>query len=147
VIAFDVNLLVYAHRADEAFHSQARRWVETLVSGAEPFALSSLVAAGFVRVVTNRRVFPTPTPIDLALAEIDALVARRGCRFISPGPEHWRILSKLCRDARATGKLVADAQHAAVAIENGCEWATCDADFNRFEPLGLRWRQVVFGTT
>jgi predicted nucleic acid-binding protein len=45
--------------------------------------------------------------------------------------------------ADATGKLVADAQHAAVAIENGCTLASRDGDFARFEGAGLRWTHLV----
>jgi predicted nucleic acid-binding protein len=36
---------------------------------------------------------------------------------------------------------VADAVHAAVAIENGCEWVTADTDFSRFVPP-LRWMRL-----
>jgi hypothetical protein len=39
------------------------------------------------------------------------------------------------------GKLIADAAHAALAIETGCEWITADTDFARFAPL-LRWRHL-----
>jgi predicted nucleic acid-binding protein len=35
-----------------------------------------------------------------------------------------------------TGKLVADTQHAALAIAAGATWVTRDADFKRFEPAG-----------
>ncbi|MGB0679079.1 MAG: PIN domain-containing protein [Polyangiales bacterium] len=38
---------------------------------------------------------------------------------------------------QARGKLIADAYHAALAIEHGCEWATVDGDFARFPHL--RW--------
>lgn len=57
--------------------------------------------------------------------------------MIRPGPRHWQILLSLCRAANATDKLVADAFHAATALEHGCEWVTADADFGRF--AGLRW--------
>ncbi|MYF03810.1 MAG: type II toxin-antitoxin system VapC family toxin, partial [Holophagales bacterium] len=46
-------------------------------------------------------------------------------------------LERLCRQADARGKLVADAQHAAVAMEHGCTIVSTDADFDRF--AGLRW--------
>ena len=36
------------------------------------------------------------------------------------------------------GKLVADAQHAAVALEHGCTLVTRDADFEVFRSTGLR---------
>ena len=110
--------------------------------GAAPFALSPLVAVGFIRIVTNRKIYATPTPLSVALAAIDALVAQPACRLLTIGPDHWRAVSELCRGTSATGKLVADAQHAAVAIEHGCTWVTRDRDFSRFAPHGLRWRHL-----
>jgi hypothetical protein len=38
---------------------------------------------------------------------------------------------------------VADAQHAAVAIAEGCTWVTRDRDFTRFARHGLRWEHLV----
>lgn len=49
---------------------------------------------------------------------------------------------QLCMETGAAGKRIADAQHAVVAIENGCAWATRDRDFTAFEPLGLRLELV-----
>jgi predicted nucleic acid-binding protein len=37
------------------------------------------------------------------------------------------------------GPLVADAWYAALAIEHGCAWITCDRDFARFPALD--WRE------
>jgi predicted nucleic acid-binding protein len=54
---------------------------------------------------------------------------------------HWEIFARLCRNAGATGNLVPDAYLAALAIEHGCEFVTCDKDFARFE--GLRWRSPL----
>lgn len=139
----DVNILVYAHRADEACHELYRAWLETLVSAQSPFALSLLVAAAFVRIVTNRRIYADFTPLPIALGVVDALVARPYCRMVGPGPDHWVHFAGLCREADATGKLVADAQHAAVAIENGCTLVSRDGDFGRFEGAGLRWTHLV----
>ncbi|MEO8605110.1 MAG: type II toxin-antitoxin system VapC family toxin [bacterium] len=140
----DVNVLVYAHRQDEAVHEGARSWVDAAVNGSEPFALSMLVTTGFVRVVTNPRIYPQPTPIGLALATIDAMLSRPNCRICRPGTRHWELFSRLCRDTQASGKLVADAQHAAIAIEHGCEWVSRDGDFERFERSGLRWTHLRF---
>ncbi len=136
----DVNVLVYAHRADEATHATYRTWLDSVAAGPAPFALSPLVATGFVRIVTNRKIYPVPTPLSVALAAIDALVAQPACRLLTIGPDHWRTVSELCRRTSATGKLVADAQHAAVAVEHGCTWVTRDRDFSKFAPHGLRIR-------
>jgi hypothetical protein len=102
-----------------------------------------LVAVGFVRVVTNPRIFAEPTPLSTALSVIEGLVERPGCRVIGPGQGHLERVATLCRAASATGKLVADAQHAAVAMEHACTWVSRDDDFARFEPHGLRFEHLV----
>lgn len=117
--------------------------MENLVSARSPFALSILVAAAFVRIVTNRRIFADMTPLPIALGVIDALVARPNCRLVGPGPDHWTRFSTLCRETDVKGKLISDAQHAAVAIENGCTLVSRDGDFARFESAGLRWTHLV----
>lgn len=139
----DVNVLVYAHRDDEEVHDAYADWLKRLVDGAEPFSLSVLVAVGFVRVVTNQRIYKDPTPLPVALAAIDQLVSHHGCRIATPGPSHLRIFARLCRSVDARGPMVADAQHAALAIAEGCTWVTRDRDFGRFEPAGLRWEHLV----
>lgn len=138
----DVNVLVYAHRRDQPQHEHARGWIEEHLSRAEPLALSTLVAVAFVRIVTSGRIFNVPTSTSLAVSAIDAIVERDLCRLLPPGPNHWQLVSHLCRTSRATGKQVADAQHAALAIEHGCEWVTYDDDFAVFEGEGLRWRRL-----
>lgn len=139
----DVNVLVYAHRSDEAAYAPYRRWLEGVVNGKEPFALSVLVAVGFVRIVTNRRIYAAPTPLSTALATVDALASHPRCRWMAPDASHWEGVAALCRAVSATGKLVADAQHAALAIATGCTWVTRDQDFARFATHGLRWQHLV----
>jgi toxin-antitoxin system PIN domain toxin len=134
----DVNVLVYAHREETPVHNRYAAWLKRLADGAEPFALSELVLHGFVRVATNRRIFDPPSTSTQVFRFIDALLERPGCCMIRPGQDHWAIFRQLCADGELKGNLVADAAHAAVAIESGCEWVTADTDFARFAPL-LRW--------
>jgi toxin-antitoxin system PIN domain toxin len=145
MLAPDVNVLVYAHRSDEAVHEPYREWLEALVNQPVPFGLSWLVLGGFVRIVTNRRIYSEPTPLPAALAIIESLLDRPNCRPLAPTAEHWAHFSALCRATKAAGKLVADAQHAAVAIEHGCTWVSRDGDFARFAPHGLLWKHLVLG--
>ena len=138
----DVNVLVYAHRRDSIeSHVQYAEWLSGLATGPEPFALSVPVLSGLVRVVTNSRVFSPPSSLDDVFAFIAELVERPTARVVGPGPHHMAIFERLCRDARATGKLVADAQHAAIAIEHGCTMVSTDSDFDRFP--GLRWQHPL----
>jgi toxin-antitoxin system PIN domain toxin len=139
----DVNILIYAHREDEKCHEAYAMWLKALVDGVEPFALSVLVAVGFVRIVTNRRIYEDPTPLPVALAFVEQLTSHPRCRTAIPSEPHLGEVIRLCRAASATGKLVADAQHAALAISQGCTWVTRDRDFAQFEPHGLRWEHLV----
>jgi toxin-antitoxin system PIN domain toxin len=137
----DVNVLVYAHYKNAIEHDRYREWLTDLTKRQEPFALSELVLHGFLRVVTNQRVFGEASTMASALEFIQALRSQPGCHLVRPGPVHWEIFRELCVRANAKGPLVADAVHAAVAIEHGCEWVTNDTDFARFAPR-LRWRLI-----
>lgn len=137
MLAPDVNVLVYAHRAESPDHMRYAEWLTELAQGPEPFGLSDLVSSGFVRIVTNPRIWRPATEPAQALAFIDHLRRRRAFRLLAPGSATWTIFSGLVAAGGAQGKLVADAYVAALAIENGCTLATCDGDFARF--AGLRW--------
>jgi hypothetical protein len=141
MISPDVMVLVYAHRADVPEHSDYEHWLEGVARSPEPFALSELVLSAFLRIVTHRKVFADPTPLSVAMRFLDGLLALPTCRPVRPGPRHWQIFVSLCQQSRAHGKLVADAYHAALAIEHGCEWLSVDPDFGRFP--GLRWRHPL----
>ena len=134
----NVNVLIYWHFVDSTpNHPEYADWLTRLATGPEPFALSVLVLAGFVRIATNPRIFDRPSTTDTAFSFVSSLVERPTARIVGPGPDHLPIFEQLCRDSAATGKLVADAQHAAVAIEHGCTMVTTDADFSRFPDV--RW--------
>ena len=141
----DVNILLYAHRSEERVHTAYRDWLEQAVSAQTPFYLALPVAMGFVRIATNRRVYPVPTPTGVALAVIDALRARDNCRLVGSGPRTWELAADLCRTTSAAGKHVADAWLAALAIEHSCEFVTRDGDFARYAASGLRWSRLELG--
>ena len=137
----DVNVLVYAHRVEDPKHSEYAAWLKRVIDGPEPFALSVLVAVGFVRLVTMPAA-GGPTPVSMALAFLDELLGQPACRTVIPGTGHLNEVARLCRAVGTTGNMVADAQHAAIAIANGCTWVTADRDFARFAPHGLRWEHL-----
>jgi uncharacterized protein len=137
----DVNILIYAHREETPVHDRYGSWLTGLAEGPAPFALSELVLHGFVRVATNRKIFDPPSTTTQVFRFLDALLERPGCCVIRPGLDHWGIFRRLCAAGELKGNLVADAAHAAVAIESGCEWVTADTDFARFAP-SLRWMHL-----
>jgi uncharacterized protein len=137
----DVNVLIYAHRRESPEHERYAEWLTRLAEGPEPFALSELGASAFVRIVTNSRIWDEATSTEGALEFIERLRQRSNARLLTHGVASWDIFAQLCVAGRARGKLVADAYHAALAIEHGCELVTTDSDFARFP--GLRYRHPL----
>ena len=137
MILVDVNVLVYAFRADADRHQEYRRWLLAALNGTSVFGMSEQVLSAVVRLTTHSRVFRAPSTVAQAFAYTDALRAHPLCRLIRPGERHWAVFRSLCMQANAKGNLVADAWYAALAIESGCTWITTDRDYARFP--GLIW--------
>ncbi|MEP6560026.1 MAG: type II toxin-antitoxin system VapC family toxin [Nakamurella sp.] len=133
----DVNVLVGAFRSDAHEHHRLAEWLEDAVAAPELLALTDAVLGGTLRVLTHPRVFATPTPLTMALDQVGSLQSSDGVARIAPGARHWELFRRLCTEGNGRGNLVADAQHAAVAIEHNGLWVTLDRDFARFP--GLRW--------
>lgn len=133
--AFDVNVLVYAHRADSPHHDACRRFVEGETTGPSLFGVPALALSGFLRVTTHPRVFTTPSSLRDALDFVEALTARANCMIMHPGPRHWGVFVDLLLQSHGRGNLVPDAYLAAMAIETGSDWVTTDRGFARFPGL------------
>jgi uncharacterized protein len=141
MILCDVNVLVYAHRAEATDHERYAAWLDETLDSDEAYGVSELVLSGFLRIVTHPRITRTPSGVEAALSFADELRQQPNAVTLSPGPRHWDIFARLCRDAGATGNLVPDAYIAALAIEHGAEVISADRDFARFD--GLRWRHPL----
>lgn len=137
----DVNILLYAHKEELPQHETCAAWLEQVVAGERPFAVTDFVLSGFLRIATNARLFEPPSTFEVALAFTDALKEQPNCLVLAPGARHWSIFTDLCRRTQATGNLVPDAYLAALAIETGSELVSADRDFKRFP--GLRWHNPL----
>jgi uncharacterized protein len=134
----DVNVLLYAFRNDYLQHASHRDWLQALLEGDAIYGMSPQVLGSVVRIATNPRIHPQPARLNKALEFARILLGQPHCHAVVPGPRHWEIFARLCREAHVYGDLVQDAWFAALAIESGCEWITHDRDYARFP--GLRWR-------
>lgn len=141
MLLIDVNILVNAHREGQTKHKEFQVWLEKTVASGQVFSIPSLVRSAFLRIVTNSRIYPVPTPLEEALSALENLQSQPNFLEVNPGDRHWKIFTDLCRRAEAKGNLVADAYLAALAIESGGEWVTADRDYARFP--GLKWRHPL----
>jgi toxin-antitoxin system PIN domain toxin len=131
----DVNVLIYAFRADLPQHARCRRWLESVIARDASFGLSSMALSAVVRITTNARVFRQPSTLDEAFGYCADLLGQPHCQLVEPGDRHWQIFRRLCVESETRGARVSDAWFAALAIEAGCEWITLDRDFARFPDL------------
>ncbi|MCV7379821.1 VapC toxin family PIN domain ribonuclease [Mycobacterium alsense] len=138
MLLLDVNVCVYAIRQDSVDHAAYYEWVHGALAADEPVGISELVLSSVIRLLTNHRVFRQPSSTAQALDACRALRSAPAAVALRPGPRHWDIFDSLCTKVGAKGNTVADAYHAALAIENGATWITNDRGFGRFP--GLRWR-------
>jgi uncharacterized protein len=141
VILPDVNVLLQAFRPDTNHHDLCRTWLEGIVNGDSRYGMAPQVLSGVIRVATHPKIFARPSSLAEAIEFCQFLLERPQCAIVEPGPQHWSIFCRLCREADARGNLLPDAWFAALAIESGCDWITLDRDYARFP--GLRWRVPI----
>ena len=137
MIAYDTNLLVYAHRRESPFHARARAVVTQSAEGTEPWGLLWPCLHEFIGVVTNPRIFKTPTPISDALLAAQAWAAAPFAVMLSEDSlAYLDVLARLCIGGKIQGARVHDARIAALAIHHGVTTLrTADRDFSRFPEL------------
>ncbi|HEY5727017.1 MAG TPA: TA system VapC family ribonuclease toxin [Acidimicrobiia bacterium] len=91
----DVDVLVCANRADMPEHSVYRANLEEYANDSEPLGLADVVLAGFLRVITNRRIFTEPTTPAEAWGMIGELLSAPAAVFLRPGERHWNVFERL----------------------------------------------------
>ncbi len=134
----DIPILVHAHRKESPYHEKAAEHLLKLAQSPSPFALCSFVCTGFLRLVTNPKIFVEPSSLEIALRFVDSLLQLEHCQLREPGPRHWALFSALLKENRAMGSLVSHAYLAALAMEHACELLTQDKDFLKFPELKMQ---------
>ena len=139
MIAFDTNILVYAHRSDAPFHERAEELVRAAAEDVEPWALLWPCLHEFVAVVTHPRIFKNPTPLGNALEQVEEWLKSPTVVVLGEADGYWAALSHLARSGRIQGPKIHDARIAALATFHDVDelWSA-DRDFNRFSVLKVR---------
>jgi toxin-antitoxin system PIN domain toxin len=139
VIAIDTNLLVYAHRDEMPFHTQAACCLSELAQGRGAWAIPWPCLHEFFGVVTNERIFKTPSTPAQAIAQIDAWHESPSLVVLHESTQHWLTLRRLVTAGKVRGSMIHDARIAAICVDHDArEFWTADRDFNRFPQLTVR---------
>ena len=94
------------------------------------FTLMPMVLASFLRLVTSPKIFQVATPIEDAVAFVDALLESPGVQLAPLGPE-WSKLRQLCLDKQLRGNDVPDAWLSAAVAHMGEHLVSFDRDFRK----------------
>lgn len=137
MIVVDANLLIYAYQSEGREHEPSRVWLDAQFAGDQQLALPWESLNAFTRIVSNPRVFPSPSTTREAWEQVEAWLRMPNTWVPVPTPQHASIVGDLYRSGDYSANDVPDIHLAALAISHGLKLATHDAGFARFE--GLRW--------
>ncbi len=137
----DVNLLAYAVDETSIFHASAKAWWDDTLSSSRIIGLCYPSMLGFIRLVTNRRLFESPLSVNESVKYVESWLAQPNTTIVIPTPRHWPLLGNLLRTTGVAGNLTTNAHIAALAIEHGYTVYSNDTDFGRFS--SLRWENPL----
>jgi toxin-antitoxin system PIN domain toxin len=103
--------------------------------------LSWVALLGFIRLLTNPRIYQNPYSPAEILAIVKIWLEQPQVKIIHPSEQHFILLANLIEQIGTAGNLTTDAHLAALAIERGLILQTTDADFARFP--GLKWNNPL----
>ena len=94
-----------------------------------------MALAGFLRLVTSPKIFQQATPIEEAMAFVDALLDSPGVQLAPLGPE-WSKLRQLCLEKQLGSNDVPDAWLSAAVAHLGEHLVSFDRDFRKLLTRG-----------
>lgn len=137
----DANLLVYAHVTDMPQHKPALTWLDGQLNGGVRVGLPWASLLGFVRLVSNPRIFEKAEPVSTAWTQVEEWLACPNVWIPQPTERHQAILGLIIENSTLSANLVPDAHLAALAMEHGLTLCSTDGDFARFKDL--RWTNPI----
>jgi uncharacterized protein len=135
----DVNVLVAAHRADHPQHKAATDWLKVTLTGAKDgqvLVLPMQVISGFVRLVTNAKIFLNPSTSEQAVDFVDWLLEDALVRLLVQTAE-WANFRSLVLDKKLSANQVPDAHLAALSLSLSEPFVTFDKGFRQLLPRSL----------
>jgi uncharacterized protein len=97
VILIDANILIYAHVTSFAQHKLARDWLDRQLNGSAPVGLPWASVLGFLRLVTNPRVFERRESIGDAWQQVRAWFASDSAWVPQPNRTARRSIGRISR--------------------------------------------------
>jgi predicted nucleic acid-binding protein len=79
--------------------------------------------------------FRNPLSVETAFNTVESWLSQPSVTLVHPGPRHLGTVKELLLHSGTGGNLTSDAHLAALAVEQGAELHSLDADYARFKKL------------
>ncbi|HLY60205.1 MAG TPA: TA system VapC family ribonuclease toxin [Terriglobia bacterium] len=136
MIAVDTNILVYAHREDSPWHQTALARVRELAESRVAWAIPWPCLHEFLAIVTHPQIYKPPTPVEIALDQVESWMESPSLVLLSETPGYWPDLRTTLAAGRVAGPQIHDARVAALCrLHEVKELWSADRDFGRFPRL------------
>lgn len=140
MIAFDTNVLVYAHRRESRHHRMAADVLREAAQARSAWAIPWPCLFEFFSVVTNTRIWKdAASTTDQAWRQMTVWTASPSVVLLAEGRDFPIVLESFLRRPRVRGPIAHDARVAALCVAHGvAELVTADRDFALFPELRTR---------
>ncbi len=133
MVTLDTNILLYATMPRFPQHKMVKDWLENALStGKDIVGITWQVAASFIRIGTNRRIFDTPLELSFVHDVLNDLFEHPMVASIGPKESHWSVYSRILTEMNLSGDIVMDARIVAIAVEHNAAVVSTDRDLRRF---------------
>ncbi|MGJ4116803.1 TA system VapC family ribonuclease toxin [Corynebacterium macclintockiae] len=140
MIVPDVNVLINAFSFTAPRHTEAKQWLENAFAQRESVGILDVVATGFIRIMTNPKIFSTPLTSGQALEAIKSILASPNAVLLHPVNASWDIFDEMVQLHKLRGNEIPDAWIASTVIAEEATLISDDQGFARFP--NLRWSSV-----
>lgn len=133
----DVNILLYAKFDLFPQHGEVLEWLERHFACGTAIGIPWETICGFLRIATNRKAISTAIPVSEAWEQVRLWLKCPTVTIPLPTDVHADVFDRLVSLGGMSSGLIPDAQLAALAMEHGATFVTCDGDFRRFPGIAV----------
>ena len=119
MIAVDTNILVYGHREESLWHQAAFALIAELAEGRAAWAIPWPCLHEFLAIVTHPQIYSPPSPLETALAQVEAWLEAPTVVLLAETGSYWPGLRAALMAGRVVGPQVHDARIAALCNLHG----------------------------
>ncbi len=136
--AVDTNIAVYAHRPETQFSPQARQLLVALAESLEPWSIPMHCMHEFVAVVSNPKIWKTPSSAQQIATQLDAWMSSPSFVPIVEDRHSVKALMLLMQRTPLYGGMIHDARIVAACQSFGVKTLySVDRDFSRYAGLNI----------